>query len=772
MKGTMDERGGSARERVLERSEVFANHPPGLREWTLVDLFAAFRRRRRTVIGCVLGMTALAGLYCALATPRYLATGQIEVEKNDPGTLGLDRSVTDGSAQADSDALDTSMTLETDARILQSSTLALMVVKELKLETTADYFPAHRQGLGIPGWVFFWRKPVEPMTVPLDAAPNRRYAVLKIFASHLKVAPQTGTRLIDVSYSSPDPRLASGVVNKLIEALQDYTFESRFQATAQASTWLAGQLAGLKTQTEHLQQTADKLEQGTGIYGNDDAHNLVLARLDELNNALAAAEQSRILKQSIYQVAKSGDPELISGLAGNAAAGTTPAMTNSLALLQTLRAEQTQVQANIDKDNARYGSAYPMMAELHGELDGLNKGIQAEITRIGERARTDYEIAQRTEDAARASFENEKQIANATNNRTVAYELAKQDADGSRNLYQGLLGRLKEAGILEGLRSTNLTVVNAGMEPPTNHPHSPNVPLSFAAALAAGLFLGCAGALVQEAMDRNVRSVDELERLLGVSLAGVVPEFERRRLLPWTRRSGAVSGTGLENGARSLRRSFALPQRGEASQAVLITSAVPGEGKSRLGASLAMSLAHSGARVLLVDADLLSPSLHTLLDVKVDGKKTRGLAEALMTGGSVEIHPCAQVKGLSLVSATNGDQDVPWYAADLLASAHMDTLMEQWRAQYDFVLLDSAPVLPVPDAASLARLCDRTLLVVRYESTTMQAAQRSFRMIRQNMPERAGLDVVMNGVPEDSPDYFAYYGYKGRGYERKMQTHA
>jgi capsular exopolysaccharide synthesis family protein len=760
MSGTAEVRG-----RVLERGDFFA---APRREWTLVDLLSIFRRRRAMVLGCVLGMAALAGLYCLLATPRYLATGQIEIEKDDPGALGLDRSVTGDEAQQDADALDTSMTLETDARILQSSTLALMVVKDLKLESTEDYFPAHRSGLRIPEWVFFWRKPVEPLTVSLDEAPNRRYAVLKIFASRLKVEPLTGTRLIDVSYSSPDPKLASVVVNRLIEALQEYTFHSRFQETSAASAWLAGQLTELKKQTEQLQRAANLLEQGTGIYGGDASHNLVLARLDELNSALSAAEQNRILKQSIYEVAKSGDPEMISGLAGNAA-GSSPAMTNSLELLQTLRAEQVQVQANIDEDNARYGSAYPMMAELNGRLDGINKAIHAEIERIGERARTDYEIAQRTEDAAGADFEKQKRVANATNNRAVTYELARQDADGSRNLYQGLLGKLKEAGVLEGLRSTSLAVVNAALVPPTNKPHSPNVPLSFAAALAGGLFLGCAAALVQEATDRSVRSIDELEQMLGVSLVGVVPEFEQVRRFPWAQRKASGSGSVPEDGSRALRRSFALPPRGASSQAVLITSAVPGDGKSRLATMLGVSLARSGAKVLLVDTDLLAPSLHTLLGVQaMETKQKHGLAEALRTGCAAEVHPCAQASGLSFLWAG----DVGESAADLLASARMDRLVEQWRAQYDFVLLDSAPVLPAPDAASLARLCDRTLLVVRYASTTMQAAQRSYRMIKQNLPEHAGLDVVMNGVPEDSPDYFAYYGYRGRDDARRARRYA
>lgn len=760
MSGTLQESRTQQRGRVLERSDLFS---PAVREWTLGEMVSIFRRRRGIILSCIVAMIALATLYCVLATPRFLATGQIEVQKSSPGTLGLDRNVIGAQANGETDSLDASMTLETDAQILQSDTLALTVVKDLNLESTEDYFPAHRKGLHVPDWMLFWKKPVEPLSVPLDAAPNRRYVVLKIFASHLKIVPVTGTRLIDVSYSSPDPRLAAAVVNRLIAALQEYTFQSRFQATAQASAWLSGQLAGLKKRTEDLQQAADRLEQGTGIYGDDASHNLVLTRLEELNGALAAAESNRILKQSVYEVAKSGDPEMISGLAGNASTGAAPAMMNSLALLQSLRGQEAQIQAEIDEDNARYGSAYPKIAELHAELDGIQKSIQQEIARIGERAHTDYEIAASAEDAARTSFEKQKEIANATNDRTVAYELAKQEADGSRNLYQGLLARVKEAGVLEGLRSTNLTVVNAGMVPPTERPHSPNMPLCFAAALTGGLFLGCAGALLREATDKKVRSIDDLERSLGVSVAGVVPRFRKGRWLSSGRRN-----SDFQNVSRELRRSFALPARGGSSQTVLVTSAVPGDGKSRLAASLAISLAHSGARVLLVDADLHCPSLHSFFGKAQQG----GLAEELTTGSPAVAHASDEVQGLSMIWAGNADSAATWNAANLLGSRRMNELVEMWRAQYDFVVLDSAPVLAVPDAVSLARLCDRTVLVVRYEATTMSAAQRSYRMIERNLPEHAEIDVVMNGVPESSPDYIAYYGYRGSGYGRRARVDA
>jgi Mrp family chromosome partitioning ATPase len=163
--------------------------------------------------------------------------------------------------------------------------------------------------------------------------------------------------------------------------------------------------------------------------------------------------------------------------------------------------------------------------------------------------------------------------------------------------------------------------------------------------------------------------------------------------------------------------------------------------------------------VLLVDADLMCPSLHTLFGAE----PASGLAEALADGTPVEVH--GHGEGPAVVWAGKAAAD----SADLLASARMDALVSEWRARYDFVLLDSPPMLPVPDAAALARLCDRTVLVVRYESTTMRAAQRSCQILRRNLPEHTELEVVMNGVPEKSPDYFAYYGYKGAGYGGRAQ---
>jgi polysaccharide biosynthesis transport protein len=757
-------RGNGSSLRILELPDLLQldRH-----EWTLGDLFGVFRRRRRYLYWCLSVMLVAVTMYCLLATPRYQATGEIEIQKESSGSFGLENNVVGSSSGTESDALDYSMTLETEASILESSTLALQVVKDLNLESTYDYFPVHREALHLPAWIFFWKKPVEPLSVKIDDAPNRRYVVLKIFASHLKVKPMTGTRLIEISYSDPDPERASQIVNHLILSLTDYTFQSRYRTASQTFTWLAGQLAGLKQQTESLQEKANRLQRNTGLYGEDGTHNIVLDRLEHLNQTLTAAESNRLLKEAIYQVAQSGDAELISGLAGN----TNNAMNNSLALLQSLRTQESSTQAELAQADARYGTAHPRIGELHAELDGVEHSIHEEITRIGERSRTDYEIAQKAEDAARASFEQQKVLANDTNNKAVAFELARQEADSSRVVYQGLLEKLKESGVLEGLRSTNLTVVSPGLVPPTNHPKSPNIPLYYAVAIVGGLFLGCTGAVAKEFSDHTVRSPGMLEKLIEAPLLGIVPRIKnassfhkllhRGSATPHIHTAGSLQHSAeaalLTEAVRSLRTSILLLKETRQSQVILITSSVPEEGKSRLAVDLASVLAQIGSRVLLVDADLRCPSIHSMMGIP----RTAGLGSALTGQSSPIVVRHSKWKNLSLLC---GDEVIP-SPAERLASQRMSELLDRWRDAYDFILLDSPPVLPVTDAIVLSQLSDITLLVARYGFTAEQAIQRSHLMLHEQLPKHAALRVVLNGMPMDSEDYYNYYGYKSKPYQ-------
>ena len=291
------------------------------------------------------------------------------------------------------------------------------------------------------------------------------------------------------------------------------------------------------------------------------------------------------------------------------------------------------------------------------------------------------------------------------------------------------------------------------------------MPLYYAAALAAGLFFGCSSALVRELQDNSVRSLQELESMLGVRLLGVIPRLKEKARqqhppgsanasspAPQCKRNPGYENAPFLEALRSLRTSLLTLHAGQPPQVVLVTSSIAGEGKSKLAANLAVVLAQLNARVLLVDADLRCPSLHSELGLAA----ATGLGAALTGDVAPEIHAHPQLPSLSILcgSAT------PPLPSELLGSKPMADLLTRWRTEYDFILLDSPPVLPVTDARILSRMCDATLLIARYGFTSRQAVQRSHQLIQQHLPSTAVFGAVLNGVSGRSADYYEYYGYR------------
>lgn len=731
--------------------------------WTAGDVMKFLRRRWKWIAGVCGACLLIVTLHWMLATPRYEATGEVEIQKDQSSPLGLPGVSGEGASGASSDALDYDVTLDTQVDILKSDTLALKVIEQLGLERTRPFFggKAYLFRRGIK----FWRHPLEPLSVPLEKAPNRRYAALQIFHRNLEVYPVSGTRLIRISYVDRNPERAAAVVNALIQALMGYSFEARFAATTQATQWLGGQLSDLKKQTEALQEKAIALQRATGMFGDNEQNNIMLSRLEALNQTLAADEANRILKGAIYQTAESSDPELISDLSGNAANST--GVQNSLGLIQALRTNEAVVNAKIAEDSKRYGARFPEMAELESERVSLKKSIAKEVKRLGERAHTDYLIAQRAESGARTDFERQKRLVNELNSKAVQYALVKQEADDSRNLYEGLLGKLKEAGVLAGLESTNLQVVNPARVPPLDHPKSPSLPKDEAIGLGGGLVLGFGAALFSELTDDRLHGRAETEALLGQRVLAVIPEvgagekFSARRLAQAWRTGRGERGAALmprvgmsaemrsrlNEPFRILRTAMQVRGGSRRAQVILVTSAVGGEGKSTVAAQLARAFAWQKARVLLVEADFRSAS-----SLGEAGPGVQGLS------GELNGEP-AVGKGRSPSKAVRQDAStpnlavlprgaVPEFPAELLGAERMQGLVEVWRREYDYIVMDGPAYLPVADAAVLAQQSDAALLVLREGQTLREDALRSLDLLRRQMPEGAELGVVLNGVAQ------------------------
>ncbi len=743
------------------------------RPLTLGDLRHIFRRRRRVVVSCLVICVSIAVLVCILCTRRYQATGEIQVQKESADALGLDNMIS--GAEGASDALDANITLQTQADLLQSDTLALRAIEDLELERTADFQPQR----GPVGWALGFLSPedsVEAKDAPLEQSPQRRTRALKIFSSHLTVKVVSGTRLIEIRFLSADPQLAAAVVNELMKGLVEYTFQTRFAATNEASTWLTGQLSELKKQAETLQGRVIALQRQSGVVslgiqdaqGRDQAYSVVVDRLQQSTAALSQATSNRILKGAVDKIVQSGDAELISGLSANGILSGSPTMTTSLGLIQTLRLQEAALQGQIAQDEAKFGPSYPRLGEMKANLDGIDRALHAEVRRVAERSGNDYAVARRAEEESRREFAVEKREADRLNDKAIEYAIVRQEAEDSRGLYEDLLKRLKEAGVLQGLRSSNITVVDPGRTP--SRPKQPNVPLYLGLSLGAGLFLGAFGALVTDSIDDKIQAVEEIERDLKMVPLGILPHLGEPH---WYGRYGSAQAlrrqrqpTGADGLAifahpnspytealRALRTALLLAKSSTPPQLLLVTSSVAGEGKSILSANLSAVLAQSGKRVLLVDADLRKPSLADRLGMH----STTGLSQFLTDDHLLEdILELPSLPKLHLL--TSGP--IPPYPAELLGSARMEEAVARWRECYDFIVLDSPPVLLVTDPVVLAGLADATLLVARYGVTNRLSLARSHRTIReQSIQDRIG--IVLNGVSQGSSFHYEYYGYSG-----------
>ena len=443
------------------------------RELTLRDLVQMFRRRRVIVFITTGVVFALAVLFCVVSTRRYQAAGTIQVQKE--SSDGLDLQSLMGSGGDTSDALDADINIQTQASILQSNALALRTIEKLRLEDTRSFNP--------PPSLVSWLVNLFPSD---SSKPDMRMVIagrqasaLAVFHKNLSVKPVAGTRLIEVDYLDPDPEQASAVVNQLVQELVDYTFETRYKATEAASASLSKQLAELRMRSENLQAQVAQMQRDSGIYsigttdaqGRQQAYSAVLDQFQRAATTLSDASQNRILKEAIYQAAKSGDAEMLSSLAGNSLVS---GSTNSLATIQTLRGQEALLQGQLNQMKTKFGPGYPKIGEIQANISALEHSIQQEISRIAERARNDYQVADQTWKDAQKNYNTQKVQADALNDKAIRYIITRQEADDSRMLYEDLLKRLKEAGILQGLKSNTITVVDQALMP--LKPSKPNVP--------------------------------------------------------------------------------------------------------------------------------------------------------------------------------------------------------------------------------------------------------------------------------------------------------
>src|ERR1039458_9455645 len=460
----------------------------------LLHYWRILKKRRWAVVATVAIIFALS-VFATLKTTRlYQATSKVAIFPENPNVLGFK------GGENSSPDYDYEVTLETQAAILRSDALAMKVIEGMHLDQSAEFGVATRPQA---------EDSIRVLSMQPD--PAKAAGLLSSFRGGLSVQLIPSSRLVQISYTHPAPRLATEIVNALVRTFIEENFKTKYESVTQTSEWLSTELADLQLKVQTSEEKLVRYQKDHSILGVDEKQNIVTAKLDELNRELTAAQTDRIQKESNYRLAAEGDPGAFSKSSREGASG----------MLERLRDKEADLNTQLAQVTTQFGTGYPKVAELSNQVKQVRSELAAEEVRMQQQIRDEYLAALQRETLLTAAFNQQKQEPNQLNESAIEYSVLKRDADANRQLYQDLLQRLKEAGVSAGLRSSNIRVVDVARTPTS--PIKPNVPRNIELGLILGLACGIGLAFTLESLDTSIRTMEEVNSISTLPALGTIP---------------------------------------------------------------------------------------------------------------------------------------------------------------------------------------------------------------------------------------------------------
>ncbi len=700
----------------------------------LYDYLLILRKHQWLILSFMLAVVTIVSIATFRMQPIYIATARIEVDRENANILPFQ-----GSDSYDY-MMDLENYIETQTKILTSETLALQTIRNNGLSARPEFSTPNGPSEAVASG---------------SLANQKRPPELGEFLASLSVKRVPNSRLMDVSFESTDPQLAARIVNAHIATYIEQNFRSKYEATTQASTWLADQLSELKIKVQKSEDARISYERQNQIWTLDDKQNITTQRLSDINKQLTDAQSERMKKESLFQFAKSGNLDAVPQIQGNAA-------------LADLLRKRSDTSAQYADAVSQYGPNFPKVQRLQTQLKDLDQSVEKEKQKMLDMLESDFREARQRETLLTQALDKQKAEANNMAEKLVEYNILKREAEANKALYEGLMTKLKETAISAGLRSSNIRIVDAAMIPsaPARPAKTRNIALSFIVGLVGGIGL----ALMREYMDNTVKTPDDIETIARLPSLAVVPQFagsngngKRPGLLQSFSSNGHdkrielvaqhLPKSQMSEAFRALRTSILLSQAEHPPQVILVTSALPREGKTTAAANLAVTLAQLGDSTVLVDADLRKPGVGRLLNL--GNGKYAGLSSYLAGVSSLDLVSVPHPAIPNLVAIPTGP--LPPNPADLLSSHKLVEAIAELRTKFKFIVIDSPPIMAATDAVILSVLVDGVLLVVRSGETPKEAFTRTCDLLGSVKCRILG--VVLNAVDSSAPDYYYSYRY-------------
>jgi succinoglycan biosynthesis transport protein ExoP len=641
----------------------------------------------------------------------------------------------------------------TQYRILRGRDLTRRVVHKLNVASVPEF-----NGTAVP--------PTTPTTMLRDiqkqlsslirpAAPGLAEAarpdetpdestLISAFVSRVEVNPIRGSRLVFVSFTAMDPAFAADAVNALVDEYVEQNLQVRVRSSQNMLDWLANEIQKQQAKVQQSEQALSDYRDRQNALSLDDKQNIVTQRLTQLNDALIAARTKKVQREALYNqvraMAATTTPDAIPAIAQS---GQIAGLKSQIADLQQQRVSLAE----------KFGEKWPAVQAVNAKLVEARSQLQAETARAMQSIKYDYDTAVLEERTLSANLDAAKTDAQELSRKSVGYNVMEREAKSNRQVYESLLAREKELSVASNSRANNVRVIDRAEVPKA--PITPGGRRTWLLSLAVGLGLAIAVAFGLDYMNDTIKTPEDVSQRLKLPFLGLVPAV-RGDKHPVLTSSHVPHDFG--EAFRSLRTSLISRYPGEGTKIIIVTSAQPLEGKTTTAANIAMALAYGGLRVLLIDADMRRPGLHRPLRLTNE----RGLSQVLI--GQARVRDVIQrTVDPNLLAITAGK--TPPNPSELLASERMKTLLANLsHGPFDWIVIDTPPVLAVTDAVILAPAVSGVTFVVGAEMTRRRLAERALETITGSQPRMTA--VVLNKVDFARNKYYysRYYGHQYKNY--------
>ncbi len=729
----------------LTRSSIWRD------QFDIREMLGMLRRRRALILGCMLVLTTIAVLVVFNLKPKYTADTALLLDTRKTNVIDLQAVVSGLQPEA--------AAVRSEIDVLRSRQLIEKVIEKLGLVGNPDF---NTELKGDKGDVWsslakFRRSALDwlaeigvirpPARVALTPAEQQQQTLMRLtdkLLDHLAIGNDTRSYTIKLSYTDENPELATQIVNTVADLYLVDQLEAKFDATKRANAWLSQQVAELRTQVNAAEQAVQTYRDQHKLTAADvKGTTITTQQLGELNSQLVLANADLAQKEArlrqFQEAMKKGTVE-----------ADAPEVLNS-PLITQLRAQETEVVRKEADLSASFGPRHPAIINVRAELRDVRRQIAQEINKIVGNLAQDVQVARIRVQSLQQNLAELQKNASKSNDATVKLHELEREAQASRALYESFLTRFKETSQEEDIQQPDARVI-ARADVPVD-PSFPNKKLFIALALLGSALIGIVIAVIAERLDNGFRAAEQVESMTGVVGLGMIPMISGRGLLrkPEDTVLRQPSSAFAES-IRSVRTAILYANVDKPPRVLLVTSAVPEEGKSLISVSLARSAAKAGQKVLLIDADLRRPKIAAMLKGRSDATLPELFAGKI---APEEVLNRDAESGVDFICAHAGMPN----PQDLLGSQHMRDFVRSISQHYDMVVIDSPPVLAASDSLVLSRIVDATIFIVRWEKTPRQVVLGALKQIQTVGGQIAG--VVLSRV---NVRKHARFGYGDHGY--------